>query len=146
MSAEAVKSDYLETRLGQPQELATAAAEATRAKFALRHPIVTFLLLPVPVLLLLWVAYTMGLAGILSLFQSYKDASWATTAAGILIHGLAYVPAIVLTMIIAWVAHRSRARLAWWLTASTLVAFVSGLLMVTFRMPTAPGTGNRMDS
>ncbi len=141
MSAEAMNSDYLEKRLGKPLEVATAAANATRAQFALRHPIVTFLLLPVPLLLLLWVAYTMGLAGILSLFRSYQDANWAEPAASILIYSLAYVPAIVLTLIIAWVAHRSRARLTWWLTASALVAFVSGLLMVTFNMPTTPGTG-----
>ncbi len=142
MSAEAAKQDYLDTRLGKPLEVAQAAKEhSPRAKFAFRHPVVTFLVLPIPMLLILWIGYTLSLVGIVNVFKSYKDTNWAVTAATVLIHGLAYVPAIALTLIIAWVALRSQIKTRWGLAASALVAFVSGLLMVTFHVPTTPGTG-----
>ncbi len=142
MSIEALESGLLEKRLGKPEEVAAAAVvHAPRDKFARRHPIVTFLLLPVPVLILLWTTYTLGLAGVLQLFRDYQDADWAVSLVGILIHGLAYVPAVALTLLIAWIAVRSRIRIAWWLAASTIVALVSWLMMVSFSMPTTPGTG-----
>ena len=134
MSAEAVKSDRLETRSGHSPELARAAqVNGKRIKFAQRHPIVTYLLLPIPALALLWTAYTLGLAGVLSGFHSFKDTLWAVTAANLLIHGLAYVPAVVLTLVIAWIAAHSETRIVWWLVASLLVAVVSSLMLVTFR-------------
>ncbi len=142
MSAEAVKSQYLDTRLGPPQEIAEAAKASIRqTQFALRHPIVTFVVLPIPVLVLMWVAYALLLIVSLNLFQSYKDVGWVVTAASGLIHGLAYVPAVALTLLIAWIASRSRARWGWWIAASVIVACVSGLMIVTFAMPTTPGTG-----
>ena len=142
MSIEALNGGLLEQRLGKPEEVAAAAAvHAPRDKFARRHPIVTFLLLPIPALVLLWTTYTLGLAGLLQLFREYKDADWAVSLIGILIHGLAYVPAVALILLIAWVAVRSRSRIAWWLAASVMVAVVSWLMMVSFSMPTTPGTG-----
>ncbi len=142
MSAEAVGKSLLNERLGTPEDIAASAkVNAGRARFACRHPVVTYLLAPIPALLLLWTAYALGLAGILQLFQSYKNTDWAVNLAGILIHGLAYIPAIFLTLLIAWVAVRSQTRVAWWLVASTMIASVSGLMMVSYRMPTLPGTG-----
>ncbi len=142
MSAETMGTEMLATRVGEPKEIAAAAElNVARAKFARRHPIVTYLLLPLPALLALWAAYAFGLVGVLKLLQSYKNTDWAATSANIVVHSLAYVPAIALVLIIAWVALRSQTRTAWWLAASTLVAVLSGLMMVNFRMPTTPGTG-----
>jgi hypothetical protein len=142
MSAEALNENVLETRLGDPQEVAAAVEEqAPRALFARRHPVIIYLLLPIPLLVALWVAYTLALAGILSGFQSYKDTVWAVNTAGILIHGIAYVPTVILTLLLAWLAIRSRTQIVWWLAGAALVAIVSGMLMVTFRVPTTPGTG-----
>lgn len=142
MSADTFDQQPLEARLGSPSEIATAAeTHAGRGRFARRHPVVTFLVLPLPVLLLLWVAYTIGLAGILQLVQDYQHAGWAVTLAGALIHGVAYVPAVALVLCLSWLASRSRARIAWMAAAAVLVAFVSSLMIVSFRMPTAPGTG-----
>jgi hypothetical protein len=103
--------------------------------------VITYLLVPIPLLIVLWIAYGAGLAGILSGFKSYKDAGWAVQLAGILIYGIAYVPALVLTLAIAWVAIHSRTRIIWWITAAVLVAMVSGMLMISLNMPTTPGTG-----
>lgn len=142
MSAEAWDSETLTKRLGHPQEIA-AAADRRRlpVRFAQRHPIITYLLTPIPLLILLWIAYLAGLVGILSGFESYKDTAWAVRLAGLLIHSVAYVPAVVLTLAIAHVAVRSRAKVGWWLAAAGLVAIVSGMLMVSLTVPTTPGTG-----
>ena len=110
MSVEAVEKEALKSRLGTPKEIATAAVQASRARFARRHPILIYLLLPIPSLLLLWIAYTLGLAGILQVFKQYQDTQWAPTAVGILIHSLAYVPAVALTLAIAWIAWQPDSR------------------------------------
>jgi hypothetical protein len=142
MSAETWDRGTLTARLGHPREIAAAAdRHESHALFARRHPIITYLLTPIPVLIVLWIAYVAGLAGILSGFESYKDTAWAVQLAGILIHGVAYVPAVALTLVIAWVAIRSRTKVAWWLTAAGLVAIVSGMMMVSLSIPTTPGTG-----
>ncbi len=142
VSIEMAGNELLKTRLGEPEEIAVAAAQnAPRAKFARRHPIVTYLLMPLPALLALWAVYAFGLVGILKLLQDYKSADWAIASVGIVVQSLAYVPAIALVLIIAWVALRSQTRTAWWLIASTIVAALSWLMMVSFRMPTTPGTG-----
>jgi len=143
MSAEAVQDGMLEARLGKPAEVASAAKKVgTKSYFARRHPLVTYLLIPIPALVLLWITYTATLAGIFSLFDQYKSAEWAVSAASLLTHGIAYVPAILLTLLFAWLAIRSNTKIAWWLSSSAIVAFVSGLMMVNLRFPTTPGTGS----
>ncbi len=143
MSAQAVQDGMLESRLGNPAEVAAAAKKVgTKSYFARRHPLVTYVLIPVPALILLWVAYTAALAGIFSMFEQYKSAEWAVSTASLLTHGLAYIPAILLTLLIAWVAIRSNTKIAWWLSGAAIVAFVSGLMMVNLQIPTTPGTGS----
>jgi hypothetical protein len=142
MDTNAVSNQELETRLGSPQAIAKAAEmNLPRATFARRHPVVTFLLLPVPVFLLFCVGYCFALVGMFQLFEDYKSQVWAIQTARFLSHGLAYAPAIVLVLLIARVAHRCEAKLAWSIAASIIVGLVSAMLMVTFRAPTAPGNG-----
>ena len=142
MSIEAVEQGPLESQPGMFEEIvATTSSHAAPFPFARRHPLVTFLLLPVPALLVSWTCYTLALIGILRLFNDYRSVDWAVTAAGVLIHGLAYVPALALILLIVWLAIRSRTRLVWWVVASALVAFLSSLMIIDFRMPTTPGTG-----
>ena len=128
--------------MGHPDEIAAAVDHhAVRARFAQRHPVITYLFTPIPLLITLWIAYVAGLAGILSGFASYRDTTWAVQVARVLVHGVAYIPAVVLTLAIAWVAIRSHTRLVWWFSAAGLVALVSGMMMVSLTMPTTPGTG-----
>ncbi len=142
MSIEIADHSRISSRLGTPQDVASAAKQQiTRAFFAHRHPVFTFLVLPLPLLAILLVGYTLGLIGLLSGLKSYSDVAWVASLAGLMIHGLAYVPAILLTLGIAWIAIRSKAKWTWWLGAAMLVAIISGLLGVTYRMPTMPGTG-----
>lgn len=143
MSAQTVGNDALRSRLGTPQEVAAATkANVTRGRFARQHPLLMFLVLPIPTLILLWVAYTLALVGLIQLFREYRDVDWVVQLGGVLVHSLAYVPAITLVMLISWVATRSRAKVAWWLGSSILVAFVSCLIVVSFTVPTTPGTGS----
>jgi len=115
MSAEAVQDGMLEARLGKPAEVASAAKKVgTKSYFARRHPLVTYLLIPIPALVLLWITYTATLAGIFSLFDQYKSADVGNSAI----------------------------KLGRFLPPSAIVAFVSGLMMVNLRFPTTPGTGS----
>jgi hypothetical protein len=142
MSTETWDSAALASRLGQPKEIAAAVdRQAIPVRFARRHPLIMYLLTPIPALLVLWLAYVLGLVGMVNVFESYKDTAWAVQLAVILIHGIAYVPSVALTLLIAWLAIRSQTKVAWWLTGATLVAIVSGMMMVSLSMPTTPGTG-----
>jgi hypothetical protein len=81
------------------------------------------------------------LAGIFSLCGQYRGAPWAAQAAGILAHGVAYVPAIVLALLLSRVAMRSGTRTAWWLAGAAMIAATSAMVIVSLTMPTTPGTG-----
>jgi hypothetical protein len=142
MSTEALSQKNLECRVGPPTEVARMAHEQVSHRyFAARHPILTFLFLPAPVLILLWVAYAAVLIGVLSTVGGYPNSRWTESIATVVIHSLAYIPAIVLTAGLARLASRSQAGLEWWLSGSILVAIMAGMLLVDFRMPTAPGNG-----
>lgn len=143
MSVDTWTGATLTGRLGHPQTIA-AAAECSRlpVRFARRHPLVTYLIVPVPLLLAFWVAYAAGLIGLANLFDGFRDAPWAVRLAEVLVHGIAYIPTLLLTFGIAWLAMRSQARFGWWCAATVLVALVSGMLMVTLTMPKTPGTGS----
>ena len=143
MSAEAFQGQLLQKRLGHPKDVAKAVdASGVRPRFARRHPLVTYLLFPIPTLFLLWIAYFASLAGIFQMFEGYRSVGWAVSIAVLLAEGLAYIPAILLTVLIAWVATRSDTRVSWWLASSALVALISGMLAVHIQVPTTPGTGS----
>jgi hypothetical protein len=141
-SQEGLSGTAWESRLGDPKEIARLAQQSVWSdRFASRHPIVTYVLFPVPLLVVLWVAYAAGLIGLFSGLQSYREEPWAIWVAGYLVRALPYLPAIVATLALARVADRSRTALGWWIVGSGLIGLVSGMLMVTFRAPTTPGTG-----
>jgi hypothetical protein len=142
MSTESLDLSRLSARLGHPQEVARAAGkEAAKRPFSQRHPAVTYLLLPIPLLLLLWIGYGLALVGLLSGFETYRSEQWALRLASLLIHGIAYLPPAALTLWIAWIAVRHQTRKSWWGLAAVLVALVSATLAVGLTLPTTPGTG-----
>ena len=146
MSTETWDGGALTSRLGQPKEIATAVeSHAMPVRFARRHPLITYLLTPIPALIVLWVAYVAGLIGIANAFESYKDAAWAVQLAGILVHGIAYVPPVVLTLVIAWVADSQpdQARLV--AHGAPAVAIVSGMMMVSLTHAHHTGHGPATD-
>lgn len=142
MSSSEVRETAWESRLGDPQQIAQLARDnVMRRRFAGRHPILTFVVLPVPLLVVLWIAYAAGLVGLFSGLDRFREAAWAISLAGFLAHALAYVPALAATLVLAWWADRSRTAISWRLAAGGLIGLVSGMLIVTFRAPTTPGTG-----
>jgi len=142
MSTELMKTETIDARLGSPEQIASAAANvARRLSFARKHPVATFIVLPVPALVLLWIAYAAAIVGMLGTFKSFASYAWSAPVASGLIHGMAYVPPVLLTLALGWIAMRRRCAIGWWLGSAALVALFAGLLMVSFRMPTTPGTG-----
>lgn len=143
MSTEALHDQSLHARLGTADEIVKSAkANLPTGAFARRHPIVTYLLAPLPLLIVLWIAYLAALIGIVTLFKPTVFEPWHARVAGVLISGLAYVPTLLVVLAITWIAVRSQSKVRWWLAGALPVAFLSALLVVSFRMPTAPGTGS----
>src|SRR5215212_8415821 len=57
-----VKSDDLQQRLGEPAQLALFAAEKYHARnFWGRHPRITFLVGPLPLMVVMWVLYLLAI-------------------------------------------------------------------------------------
>jgi hypothetical protein len=143
MSTEALHDQSLHARLGTADDIVQSAkANLPTGAFARRHPIVTYLVAPLPLLIVLWIAYLAALIGMVSLFKPTVYEPWHARVAGVLISGLAYVPTLLVVLVITWIAIRSQSKVRWWLAGALPVAFLSALLVVSFRMPTAPGTGN----
>ena len=143
MSTEALHDQMLQSRLGSADDIVQSAkANLPTGVFARRHPIVTYLVAPLPLLIVLWVAYVAALIGIVSLVEPSAHVPWHARVAGVLISGLAYVPTLFVVLAITWVAIRSHSKIRWWLAGALPVAILSALLVVSFRMPTTPGTGN----
>ena len=82
MSTEALQDNLIQSRLGTPDQIARSTkANLPRSAFAVRHPIVTYLLTPLPLLILFWVAYLAGLIGLVSVLKPLAQEPWSATAA-----------------------------------------------------------------
>ncbi len=142
MSTEALQDQALYDRLGTADEIVRSAkVNLPESAFARRHPYVTYLVAPVPVLIVSWIAYLAALIGIVNLIKPAAIEPWHGRVAGIVISGMAYIPTLVVVLAITWIAARSHSKLRWWLAGALPVALLSALLIVGFQMPTAPGTG-----
>ncbi len=143
MSTEALKQGSLHARFAPADDFAQSPkGDMPRAAFAQRHPILTYVVAPLPILVALWVAYLFALIALVSLWKPVSYETWHANVAGVLINGLAYVPSVLVMLAITWTVVRSASKLRWWLIGSLPVVLFSALLVVSFRMPTAPGNGN----
>ena len=142
MSTEALQDQALYERMGTADEIVRSAkANLPESAFARRHPYVTYLVAPVPMLIVSWIAYMAALIGIVNLIKPATIEPWHGRVAGVLISGMAYIPTLVVVLAITWIAARSHSKLRWWLAGALPVALLSALLIVGFQMPTVPGTG-----
>ncbi len=147
----------LQQRLGDPAQLAALAGQHYRKRsFLGRHPIFTFLLLPVPLIVaeivgffLVWMLLGAALDGLLgpvlvgwlhgvnecdhplagSLFLT--AISWCVIV----------LPPLGTALWICRVARRNRIDARWPATACCLVAIYCALFCVSWQLPTAPGNG-----
>ncbi len=147
-------------RLGEPTHLALFAAEQYQARsFWGRHPIVTFLLAPLPLLILCWIATMISMTfagnGISYVCEHWLGISEANVKPGE--HLLAQVGVIVAVswllivmspLVVAWLLCRiaTRNALDWrWPTAAcALLAFVAGCLSVSYQLAVQPHEGQFM--
>jgi hypothetical protein len=112
--------------------------------FAGRHPVWTFLVAPIPLLLLCWVGYYCVVALLLSTtrdayFDRNSPAAHATYQ--MLFETTLLIPPVVATLILARLALRSGQRGRWLLAACALVAFVAACHQSQLALPVGRGKG-----
>ena len=153
MSKEALNDAEIVARIGSPDTLADAASlEFTRRSFSGRHPIFTFLVVPMPLAIVAWVAtfaviFGCG-AGAMKLDEWLGAApmaddtfSWPVLAILVTIFWLGVIgPPAALTMCLCRLARRNGLSWRWALAASAIVALTAGMFQAVLE-PGAAGHG-----
>jgi hypothetical protein len=147
----------LQQRLGDPAQLAALAGQHYRKRnFLGRHPIFTFLLLPVPLIVAEIVGFFLAwmlLGGALDWLLGHVLEAWLNRinewdhplAGSLFFAGLSWclivLPPLGTAVWICRVAQRNRIDVRWPAAACCLVAIYCALFCVSWRLPTAPGNG-----
>ena len=146
----------LDERMGSPTELAIFAAEQYRARsFFGRHPIFTFLVAPLPLLVVMWFAFCFsiigvcyGLSGVVYVLEhvfgstlSYapEDHPWVETMVMVTV---SWILIVLPPLTTAWWLSRTAARNAlnwrWPVVGCSLVALIAAVSKFSYRL-TPPG-------
>ncbi|HEX3598922.1 MAG TPA: hypothetical protein VHU84_02195 [Lacipirellulaceae bacterium] len=151
------EANDLQERLGEPTQLAIFAAEQYRARsFWGRHPIVTFVLGPLPLLLISWIitgcAVVWTAEGITYIGEHwfgveqdkivYADHLWAQ--AGVMsfcIWIIVAFPPILVAAVMCRTARRNAVKWRWPIIACMLISSVAGFLAVSYRLALQPNEG-----
>lgn len=150
----------LQQRLGEPTQLALfATAQYHNRSFWGRHPVVTFVLAPLPLLVLCWIATGLGVTGtgkaiayICEHWFGLSDSNihpgdHLVAQAGMMV-AVSWLLIVVPPLAVAWLLCRIAARntLNWrWPIASCVpLAFVAGCLAVSYRLAVQPHEGQLM--
>lgn len=160
LQIEAPDTSEFQQRLGEPTQLALFAAEQFHARsFWGRHPVVTFLLAPLPLLVLCWIATGLGITGA-GKTVAYICEHWfglndnntypgdhLVAQAGMMV-ATSWIFVVVPPLVVAWLLCRTAARNAlngrWPIAACALLAFVVGCLTVSYRLAVQPHEGQFM--
>jgi hypothetical protein len=132
----------LTSRLGWPDDLARAAsAEYRRRTFAGRHPIVTFLVAPVPTVATLIVGLLLLLFGVAWLVpDKWIHSSRGVAITPIVLFAIAWTlrlaPFAVAALLFTRGAARSGCDFRWSMAATALVVLFAGAFNVWFEAPT----------
>ncbi|HEX4415359.1 MAG TPA: hypothetical protein VH107_17125 [Lacipirellulaceae bacterium] len=155
------EANDLQECLGEPTQLAIFAAEQFRARsFWGRHPIVTFVLGPVPFLLACWIATLLGITwigmGLVYVTEHWfgfsqanwgepKDHLWSQAIMMVAVSWFVIViPPLSIAMLLCRTARRNAVDWRWPIAACTLLAIVAGFVMVSFHVALAPNEGQFM--
>ncbi len=152
-----IESDKAQQRLGEPAQLALFAAEQYHARsFWGRHPVVTFVFGPLPMLVACWIATMLSITGIgmglayvcehwFGLSQATwkpKDHLWAQAIVMVAVSWFVIVfPPLAVAGLLCRVARRNAVNWRWPIVACTLLAIVAGLLSVSYRLALAWNEG-----
>lgn len=143
MSKDAHDLHRLERHLGAPHVVADSAArEYRRARFSGRHPVLTFVVLPLlvaPLLTataafaLLILANVLGLAGEEARQRTSGD--WEQKTMSLISQAVVLLPVVMTAIGCCWLAARSAVSWKWIAAACLLVALLGGTAMVNLALP-----------
>ncbi len=151
------ETNDLQERLGEPTQLAIFATEQYQARsFWGRHPIVTFMLGPLPLLVVSWiitaetiVGFGIGLNYICEHWFGveqdkvvYADHLWLQ--AGVMTFFIWVVvafPPVLVAAAMCRTARRNALKWRWPIIACTLISLVAGFLAVSYRLALQPNEG-----
>ncbi len=147
----------LQQRLGEPAQLAVFAAEQYRARsFWGRHRVLTFIISPLPLAGVLWIAVATGIVwtgmGIVYACEHWlgiaqdtwqpQDHLWGQAAMMVFVSWLIIVfPPLTVAALLCRTARRNAVSWRWPIVACTLLALVLGFLNVGYRVAIAPNDG-----
>jgi hypothetical protein len=132
-------------RLGDLQQLAERIVREFRAsRFVGRHPVLSFVLFPIPLAILTWCMVTLGWALGLHLLVARFDLEGNATRWNSMIYLLQlvtrFVPFTLAALLLSRAAYRA-GRGGWALIACVLVSLLAGSLVVTYRFKTGEQDG-----
>lgn len=152
--------DDLQQRLGEPAQLALFAAEQYHSRsFWGRHLVLTFVISPLPLLCLLWIAAATGLVwfgsglayvcehwlGLSQYAYQSQDYPGVQVAAMVFFSWLIIVfPPLTAAALLCRTARRNAVNWRWPIVACTLLALVLGFLAVSYRVAITQNDGRLM--
>ncbi len=150
----------LQKQLGEPTQLAIFAAEQYRARsFWGRHPVMTFVLGPLPLLLVSWIFTAtmivwigMGLNYVCEHWFEieqdkivYADHLWVQAAFMVAFTWFIVVfPPVTVAAMLCRTARRNAVEWRWPIISCTLISLVAGLMAVSYHLALQPNEGRIM--
>ena len=136
MSTDAINRSNIDARLGTPQALASAVGETYEyPTFAGRHPLLMFLLAPLPLFVTVVVAQCL-LIGVLEWLGFVEQ---KTTTFSMLWKSMNYVPAVLATLWLCRCWQESERHWGWLLAATSCLAIAIAPFAATATVSSQPG-------
>src|SRR5262245_60525714 len=155
MDGQTLADEQIESRLGRPEVLVAAAlANRRQASVFGRHPIVSFVVAPIPLAILSWVAFLLlcwPAIELVSWMRGQGDVlalrdwpMWLVYAMKAMEIGLRFVPPACAAGLLCWCAKRAAVSWKWTAAGCSLVALAAYALVVqvTLGRPEEPGSGS----
>jgi hypothetical protein len=145
MSTDAKDLHGVFQRLGEPGRVAARAAqEYRRARFSRRHPVVTFVVLPILALPFFWVGCVMAMLAVVKLLGLETGKvdtgsavwQWADACVPYVVLGLLVVPVALAAAFFSRLAIAAGVSWKWTFAACAVVAVLGGMAMTEFVLPT----------
>ncbi|OAI39925.1 hypothetical protein AYO40_05265 [Planctomycetaceae bacterium SCGC AG-212-D15] len=133
-----------ESRLGDLTVLAEQiVAEFRASRFMGRHPVMAFVVTPIPLVIVAWIGVFLGLALLSSPLEEAVGATGRNVGAYAIYLGLRFVPFAAAALLLCRSAYRS-GRGRWSFVACVLVALVAGSLVANLTFSTSNEDGRLM--
>jgi len=139
-------------RVGKPEDLAATAGEEYRRRSWLgRHPKITFLIAPLPLLVLSWMLCLLVFVGTAELVEELSEGPQGITKSTVsamtllLMETAFYVwaaaPFVLTACLLCWTALRTARGPKWILAAGLIITLVAAMYQLEMVLPTQPGSG-----